>query len=59
MPTYDYMCHECGCVREVNHKMDEQPAITCDHCGRQMYKSFTKPTQVVYNGNWYKTKGKY
>jgi len=38
MPTYDYFCKVCEKDKEVTHRMDEKPIITCNTCGRQINK---------------------
>jgi putative FmdB family regulatory protein len=32
MPTYEYLCHNCGQIQEVIHSIKDDPAITCDAC---------------------------
>lgn len=32
MPTYDYLCADCGHIQEVFHKLDEKPALSCEKC---------------------------
>lgn len=59
MPTYDYYCSNCKCVREVKHSIVDKPLVLCDNCGTQMQKIITTAVSVQYKGDWFKTKGKY
>lgn len=59
MATYSYECHECGEIKDVNHKMNESPIIKCDLCKIPMYKVITGGIGISFNGDWFKNKGKY
>lgn len=59
MPTYDYRCSSCHVIREVKHKMNEEPIIRCDQCGQDMIKMISRPPIVEYKGKWFKNEGKY
>jgi len=32
MPTYDYVCNECGKKKEVVHSIKDTPELKCDSC---------------------------
>lgn len=56
MPTYDYKCPECGEVKEVLHRMNEEPEILCPKCDKvKMKKLMSAPTVVFKGVGWYKT----
>ena len=40
MPTYDYKCPNCGVIREVPCKINENPSLY--HCGYQLMKKQIK-----------------
>jgi putative FmdB family regulatory protein len=33
---YDYICPQCGSIKEENHGMTEEPVILCDDCSSSM-----------------------
>jgi len=35
MPTYDYKCDNCGFVKEVIHRITEDPVISCPECAKR------------------------
>ena len=47
MPTYDYICPCCECLKEVLHKMNFEEEIKCPDCGEIMEKQFSV-TKVVH-----------
>jgi len=48
MPTYDYKCPICSAVKEVLHRIVEDPEITCDECGARDIKSVM--TRLISGG---------
>jgi putative FmdB family regulatory protein len=54
MPTYDYMCQECGTTKEVFHKINDEPEVTCPKCGKTKMKKLMSAPPVVFKGTgWY------
>jgi len=33
MPRYDYVCGECGQIKEIGHSIKDNPEIKCLKCG--------------------------
>lgn len=50
MPTYDYVCTNCGHMVEVTHGVHLHGPSTCTECGGPMKKVFAPPT-VHYKGS--------
>jgi len=38
MPTYDYLCNECGHLTEIMHAMSDESERACPECGKLMTK---------------------
>ena len=57
MPAYDYICRDCGAVKEVNHGMLEEVEILCDTCGTKMFKAVSGGVGVIYKGMGWVGKG--
>ncbi len=38
MPTYDYLCEECGRKMEIFQSITESPKKKCPHCGKLKLK---------------------
>lgn len=50
MPTYIYACMEREHPRkEVIHKMAENPVISCEVCGMEMYRVIQRPASIAFN----------
>ena len=43
MPTYEYVCRNCGHRIEVVQSMTDDPLTICDECGGELRKVFTPP----------------
>ena len=41
MPTYTYICGECGNKKEILHKTNEQSEMVC--CNKMMRRKFGSP----------------
>lgn len=48
---YDYICHECEIVKEVNHGMMEDPEILCEECGEIIKRIVTGGAGTHYKGH--------
>jgi putative FmdB family regulatory protein len=55
MPTYEYVCTECGDRTEVVQSITDPPLATCTVCGGQLRKVFS-PVGIVFKGSgFYRT----
>src|SRR3954447_18925704 len=55
MPTYQYVCTECGEPLEVVQKFSDDPLTICPACAGRLRKVFS-PVGVVFKGSgFYKT----
>jgi putative FmdB family regulatory protein len=55
MPTYEYVCTECGDHTEVVRSFADAPPTTCTVCGGQLRKVFS-PVGIVFKGSgFYRT----
>jgi putative FmdB family regulatory protein len=55
MPTYEYVCTECGQHVEVVQSMSDAPLTTCAVCGGRLRKVFA-PIGIVFKGSgFYRT----
>src|SRR3954449_6408396 len=55
MPTYQYVCTECGEPLEVVQKFSDDPLTVCPACQGTLRKVFS-PVGVVFKGSgFYKT----
>lgn len=55
MPTYDYVCVQCGNRFEIFQRIGDEPLRICDVCGGDLRKVF-HPAGIVFKGSgFYKT----
>jgi putative FmdB family regulatory protein len=55
MPTYEYVCTECGNHTEVVRSFADAPLTTCTVCGGPLRKVFS-PVGIVFKGSgFYRT----
>ena len=55
MPTYQYVCTECGGQVEAVQKFADEPLTVHDECGGRLRKVFS-PVGIVFKGSgFYKT----
>jgi putative FmdB family regulatory protein len=55
MPTYEYVCLECGEHVEVFQAFSDEPLSVCPNCGGQLRKVF-HPAGILFKGSgFYKT----
>ncbi|HJR92016.1 MAG TPA: FmdB family zinc ribbon protein [Acidimicrobiia bacterium] len=52
MPTYEYLCQECGQRLEVFQKFSAKPLRVHDECGGRLQKVF-HASGVVFKGSGY------
>jgi putative FmdB family regulatory protein len=50
MPTYEYVCKQCGHRVEVVQSLSEEPLKTCGVCGGELRKVF-HPAGVLFKGS--------
>ena len=51
MPTYDYLCEQCGHVFEAFHGMKETPALKCPECGGNVKKMIGTGAGLIFKGS--------
>ena len=55
MPTYEYVCRDCGQHLEVVQSFNDKPLTTCTNCKGALRKVF-RPVGIVLKGSgFYKT----
>ena len=55
MPTYEYVCTECGEHTEVVRSFSDAPLTTCTVCGGALRRIFS-PVGIVFKGSgFYRT----
>lgn len=55
MPTYEYVCVDCGNRFEVYRRIGDDPLRVCEVCGGAVRKVF-HPAGIVFKGSgFYKT----
>ena len=50
MPTYQYLCTECGTPLEAQQAFSDAPLTECTTCGGRLRKVFS-PVGVVFKGS--------
>ena len=50
VPTYDYLCRQCGRTTEVIHSMLADGPTTCEHCGGPM-RRVLNPAGIIFKGS--------
>jgi putative FmdB family regulatory protein len=55
MPTYEYVCTECGERLEAVQKFSDAPLTTCPRCQGQLRKLFSSVGVVFKGSGFYKT----
>jgi putative FmdB family regulatory protein len=51
MPTYDYLCEECGNTQEEIHSISVTPTVLCETCSSKCVKQFSPSTNFVLKGS--------
>ena len=55
MPTYEYVCRDCGNQVEVFQRITDEPLAVCEVCGGRLRKVF-HPAGILFKGSgFYKT----
>jgi putative FmdB family regulatory protein len=56
MPTYEYLCTECGKPSEIFHRMSDPPAVDCPLCGKPaLTKQISAAGFRLKGAGWYET----
>ncbi|MBI3649260.1 MAG: hypothetical protein HY240_11010 [Actinobacteria bacterium] len=55
MPTYEYVCRDCGRVFEVVRSMAQESLTICDECGGELRKVFAAPAISFKGSGFYAT----
>jgi putative FmdB family regulatory protein len=55
MPTYEYVCRNCGRMFEIAQSMSDAPLTICDVCGGELRKVFTAPAISFKGSGFYAT----
>lgn len=55
MPTYEYVCPNCGARFEVWQKMSDDPLTTCRTCGGAIHRVLYPAGIVFKGGGFYST----
>ncbi len=55
MPTYEYLCCDCGDKLEIFQKMTDQPVKKCPNCGGKLKKLISLGGGVIYKGSGFYT----
>ena len=53
MPTYEYVCRECGHDLEVWQSFSDAALTECAHCGGQLRKKFSAAGIVFKGSGWH------
>lgn len=61
MPTYDYLCENCGNIVHIFKKINDPHATQCPSCHEHsLVRTFNSAPGVEFKGKgWFKTDGKY
>lgn len=51
MPTYDYICDDCGHASEVFHMMSDTDPRPCPKCGTNMSQQIGSGYAIIHNVN--------
>lgn len=52
MPTYDYVCKDCGTVTEFFHMMSETPVLECPECGsHKLERQIGSGGGIIFKGS--------
>ena len=52
MPTYDYVCQNCGHAMEVMHSVHGHGPASCPKCGGAMKRAFSPPAVHFKGTGW-------
>jgi putative FmdB family regulatory protein len=55
MPTYEYICKNCGHTFEIVHSMSDAALTLCPECGGELRKVFAPPAIAFKGSGFYAT----
>jgi putative FmdB family regulatory protein len=55
MPTYEYVCRNCGHLFEIVQSMRDDPLTECPECGGELRKVFAAPSISFKGSGFYAT----
>ena len=55
MPTYEYVCRNCGHLFEIVQSMMDDPLTECPECGGELRKVFAPPAIAFKGSGFYAT----
>lgn len=55
MPIYEYKCQDCGAHVEKMQKISDEPLKTCENCGGQLQKQWSRSGFQFKGEGWYVT----
>ncbi len=55
MPTYEYLCCDCGEKFEIFQKITDEPIKKCSKCGGKVKKLISLGGGVIYKGSGFYT----
>jgi putative FmdB family regulatory protein len=55
MPTYEYVCKNCGHLFEIVQSMKDDPLTECPECGGELRKVFAPPAISFKGSGFYAT----
>jgi putative FmdB family regulatory protein len=55
MPRYDYKCHRCGEIFEVQQKFADEPLTVHENCGGELERLISAPALQFKGSGWYVT----
>lgn len=50
MPTYDYLCNQCGYKFEIFQAMSDEPLNTCPKCNGKVRRLVSGGTGLIFKG---------
>lgn len=53
MPTYDYICMDCGYVFEHFQSMSDEPIRICPKCNGTVRRKISGGTGLIFKGSGY------
>jgi putative FmdB family regulatory protein len=51
MPTYEYICTNCGHRFDVSQRIADDPPSICERCGRKTLRKVFHPAGIVFKGS--------
>jgi len=51
MPTYDYLCQDCGHAFEAFHSMKDDPLTDCPVCQGTVKRQFGGGAGIIFKGS--------